>query len=164
MINDLVADREICQEAQKKGVVIESKYWWANFNCKMCSEGGGFQGWCLCEKSIVGDPTIKTSKDGKQYTEGEIQMYPIGDENILDPWHYEKECPAPLTDEILQILPDNIKDVSIIVKTKNGFGVFLVDITENEDEEDKIIIEDKKLSNAMLLLAIKLKEDGKILI
>ena len=74
---------------------------------------------------------------------------------------YENEhCPAPLTDEILKVLPREI-----IIE---GYTSLLL-IAKNEktytagyetDEDELYFIEDKKLSNALLLLAIKLKEEG----
>ena len=61
------------------------------FKCEICAEAGGFQGWTICRKSVIGDPTIKTDKDGNKYSMGEIQMHPIfRKHSILDPWHYDK--------------------------------------------------------------------------
>ena len=66
-------------------------FYLVRFKCEMCSEAGGYQGWTICRKSVVGDPTIKISKDGQKYCEGEIQMYPIfKNHDVIDPWHYDK--------------------------------------------------------------------------
>ena len=72
----------------------------------------------------------------------------------------ENYSSAPLTDEILKVLPREI-----IIE---GYTSLLL-IAKNEktytagyetDEDELYFIEDKKLSNALLLLAIKLKEEG----
>jgi hypothetical protein len=64
-------------------------FYWAKFKCEICAIAGSYQGWCLCRKSVVGDPTVKTDKSGFKYTEGEIQMYPVF-KAVIDPWHYER--------------------------------------------------------------------------
>jgi hypothetical protein len=66
-------------------------FYWVRFECKFCAEAGGFQGWCLCRKSVVGDPTVKIGKDDFKYMDGEIQMWPVFNRNwVMDPWHYAK--------------------------------------------------------------------------
>lgn len=90
-----------------------------------------------------------------------------GDWEVNDASYYKlsKDCtPAPLTDETLEKLPEKIipelsngEDFSylIIVKDKDFYTV-------GYDGGDCIFetVQDKKLSNALLRLAIKLKEEG----
>jgi len=57
----------------------------------MCAEAGGYQGWCLCRKSVVGSGKPITDKNGNQWWDGEIQMWPVRKSiGIIDPWHYKK--------------------------------------------------------------------------
>ena len=66
-------------------------FYLVRFKCEICAEAGSFQGWTICRKSVIGDPTVKVSKDGQRYCEGEVQMYPIfKNHSIIDPWHYDK--------------------------------------------------------------------------
>jgi hypothetical protein len=129
MIQDLVPDREICQEAKDKGVVIESSFYWTELN-------------------------------GEWFTIDVLDGYsiPKGDE--------DRFIPAPLTDEILKVLPERIvksvDEVYIlsIIKTTNGYIVmYFCDGYVKGDIHYIFRFEDKKLSNALLLLAIKLKEE-----
>jgi hypothetical protein len=131
-INDLVPDRENCQEAKEKGVVIESsfKYFKFSFN--------------------------------KDYL---LQFDPTNDFMTLS-GELEDKVSAPLTDEILPMLPaeielrDNFYSLVILKSKKFGYRVYY---TIDENEKENFFFEDKKLSNAMLLLAIKLKEEKIIL-
>jgi hypothetical protein len=126
---DLVPDREICQEAKDKGVVIESEYWW----------------W----KATPEDKYYLSIKKGDRI------------ETLENSWfttfgHKEEEyCPAPLTDEILKVLPVKALHGSLrIYKDEDGYAVEYYDGGFNKP------IKDKKLSNALLLLAIKLKDEN----
>jgi hypothetical protein len=110
MIKDLVPDREICQEAKDKGVVIESEYWYK-----------------------IGDKTNTVNI----ITAGKLDIGNI---------HFSY-CPAPLTDEILKVLPWKVKVSGVVLTFK---------ILKVEDEYrvgyQEIYSVDKKLSNALLLL------------
>jgi hypothetical protein len=129
MTQDLVPDREICQEAKDKGVVIESEYWW----------------W----KATPEDKYYLSIKKGDRI------------ETLENSWfttfgHKEEEyCPAPLTDEILKVLPDEI-NLTIVKEKENIFCVS----AHIGIEKRRIIEYGKKLSNALLLLAIKLVDEG----
>jgi len=70
--------------------------------------------------------------------------------------------PAPLTDEILQVLPKNILKNSktywlTIDKAGDCFNAYY---KNDETLERNPRFNDKKLSNALLLLAIELKKEG----
>jgi hypothetical protein len=122
MIN-LVADKEICQEAFKKGIKIESELMW---------------------------------------NEDLSTKFPVKNEKTAD-WITKPSYPAPITDEILKELPEKIEagiehvtyyleifkrkdDYLAHYRSKNGV-VFTFNI-------------DKKLSNALLMLYTKLKDEG----
>lgn len=124
-IQDLVPDREICQEAQNKGVKIDSNFWWKK-------------------------------DENKPYLVLKNSRYFNSKGNII--------CPAPLTDEILEKLPEVIKKEGIIYRI-NIFkedGVWFVKYyyCDGEVYLSRYSFEDKKLSNALLRLAIKLKEEN----
>jgi len=128
--NDLVPDLKICQEAKEKGVVIESSFYYEIYK----------DGFSL---RMDGEETFNY------------------DSRSTDIWRKDEDSvPAPLTEEILKVLPREI-----IIE---GYTSLLL-IAKNEktytagyetDEDELYFIEDKKLSNALLLLAIKLKEEG----
>jgi len=63
--------------------------------------------------------------------------------------------PAPLTDEILKVLPE--KEI-FFNKGEDGYLVQYGPLVMIENSVIEVI--DKKLSNALLLLAIKLKSEG----
>ena len=121
-IQDLVSDREICQEAKEKGVVIESEYWWVK--CK-----GG---------------TFAIGKTG-EFVDAE-------------------KCPAHLTDEILKVLPWTIgmNGLSLYLTIQMQREVYCVGYERRAVYDNNYHFVDKKLSNALLLLVIKLKEEGVI--
>lgn len=130
-IEDLVPDREICQEAKEKGVVIESEYYWFQWEG---DKNNGLRWDIRIGKNVDYDGTL--------------------------PNFVKQECPAPLTDEILLILPAVIPDgvepyILTIVKVTNGYAVMYYNGKSNLYR-----FENKKLSNALLLLAIKLKSEG----
>jgi hypothetical protein len=75
---------------------------------------------------------------------------------------YEDSVSAPLTDEILQVLPKNILKNSktywlTIDKAGDCFNAYY---KNDETLERNPRFNDKKLSNALLLLAIELKKEG----
>jgi hypothetical protein len=137
-MQNLVADLSICQEAFKKGIKIESKFWW-------------FEERKTPYDSVYNDP--------EYYWE----LKEVGNKNIKT--EYNTACPAPLTDEILQVLP---------VEVRNGVDIYYLMIEKTEDgftacygQRDNdgciayyIMFEDKKLSNALLSLACKLKDEN----
>ena len=121
-INDLLPDREICQEAQDKGVVIESSFWY-----KVGNSSGAV--------NIVPE-----------------EMTDIG--NISFSY-----CPAPLTDEIMPKLPQQFggQDLEIV---KLPHDIYSCGYPRDIMGRGINYYQDKKLSNALFLLAIKLKEMG----
>jgi hypothetical protein len=126
-IQTLLPDREICQEAQKKGVVIESSfYYWMN----------RWGGWADSDEPVLENHIPNNPKDG---------------------WKF---YPAPLTDEIFPKLPakikkDNLEFLLIITNENDIYSCFY-----SGKSLCIYVTEDKKLSNAMLLLSIKLKEEN----
>jgi hypothetical protein len=141
-MQNLVADLSICQEAFNKGVKIESEYYWQKITTKdwKISSYHDFDGInSKGEKEIDGLETIKSWANDT-----------------------DEVFPAPLTDEILEKLPwyigvDNKAEYLTIFKEgeyyrvgygRNGKFSYSYDITY------------KKLSNALLKLLIKLKEEN----
>ena len=127
-INDLVPDREICQEAKEKGMVIESSFYWTELN---------------------GEWFIIDVLDG--------YSIPKGDE--------DRFISAPLTDEILQKLPETINRYDRlfclrITKTAGNYFAWYEEFETDDGIDYSLYFEDKKLSNALLLLYIKLVDEG----
>lgn len=89
-----------------------------------------------------------------------------GDWEVNDASYYKlsKDCtPAPLTDEILEKLPFfiNYKDKKTQLIMWKGFNDYFAGYQTNDNEREILFyFEDKKLSNALLKLAIRLKEEG----
>lgn len=134
-IQDQAPDLSICQEAQRKGVEIESNYYWA------MNDDNNFE---LCQ--LINN--FIEFKNGK---------------SVNKIWLFENEnyIPAPLTDEILEKLPVEIEELGschhlVIRVYKEKFYV----LYEDAYGEQEYCFEDKKLSNALLRLAIKLKNEG----
>ena len=131
--NDLVPDLKICQEAKEKGVVINSlSYFVKEYPVKEKEV------WVIARKETI---------------TGTISFY----EN--------EHCPAPLTDEILKVLPETIKRYDRlfclrITKTAGNYFAWYEEFETDDGIDYDLYFEDKKLSNALLLLAIKLKEEG----
>lgn len=130
-IQDQAPDLSICQLAKEKGVEIESKFWWNRLSD--CPDGK--EDWVIIDSERYGRLVDKMTV-----------------------------VPAPLTDEILKKLPEKIipelsggEDFSylIIVKDKDFYTV-------GYDGGECIFetVQDKKLSNALYLLYMKLKETG----
>jgi hypothetical protein len=137
-IQDLVPDLSICQEAKDKGVVIESSFWWKK--------------------------TIDSSRIEKHYNQITGTQLLYGNKYIIR--EASGDYPAPLTDEILPKLPNSI--IKDTVKDEERFYLEIIKLDDdsfsasyaNEKHGFYYNFEDKKLSNALLLLAIKLKEEG----
>ena len=79
---------------------------------------------------------------------------------------FNGDCfPAPLTDEILKVLPETIKRYDRlfclrITKTAGNYFAWYEEFETDDGIDYDLYFEDKKLSNALLLLAIKLKDEG----
>lgn len=104
-------------------------FYWVKFKCSFCKEAGGFQGWCLCHRDVYGDPTIKISKDGQRYTDGEIQMWPVFDHDVIDPWHFVRAYWIFDPRFILEIIKEQFNKL-----TKK---------TMNEEEEEYIVLDEE---------------------
>ena len=128
MIQDLVPDREICQEAKEKGVVIESAFKYFKFSLN------------------------------KDYL---LQFDPTNDFMTLS-GELEDKVSAPLTDEILKVLPSHIiKDSRRYYLTIEKLsGEYCVSYDYSDSSLELFLFSKYKLSNALLLLAIKLKDEG----
>lgn len=131
MTNELVPDLEICREAVKSGLVMESEYYW-------------FIGLKDTDYWFDDDtPSYDTPK-----IINEIRNKLLGE-----------SYPAPLTDEILEKLPQQLngKDLKMV---KLPFDMYSCGYPRDEKGHGLNYVKDKKLSNALLLLAIKLKEEN----
>lgn len=135
MIN-LVADKEICQEA--KGIIKDSKFYWSNLRYSIEKEEWEYVGGDFLELYYEIIPTIPKGKKNE--------------------WMKTKAIifPAPLTDEILKVLPSWIevereKCDLIILKEKDYFEC---------SYDGEYCSTDKKLSNALYKLLIKLVKEG----
>ena len=157
-IQDLVPDLDICQKAKEKGVVIESSFWWIKGKMEYGYEGE----WEILEgdEYFLFDLTIgkKTFEDYEITPAMSIESGNTEEEYRA--WDEERAIgvkrmretifPAPLTDEILEAI--EMEDVDEITIRKGEVGIYKKGVWK--------WVEDKKLSNALLLLAIKLKEEG----
>jgi hypothetical protein len=125
-IQDLVPDREICQEAKEKGVVIESINGYYSFS------------------STQGVTAEIGIYENTPY-EGDYDTY-----NFI--------ANAPLTDEILKVLPQQFggQDLEII---KLPHDIYSCGYPRDIMGRGINYYKDKKLSNALLLLAIKLTDE-----
>lgn len=122
MLQNLVPDREICQEAKDKGVVIESSFYWTELNVE----------WFIID--VLDGYSI-----------------PKGDEHRF--------VSAPLTDEILKVLPQQFggQDLEIV---KLPHDIYSCGYPRDIMGRGINYYQDKKLSNALLLLYMKLKEEN----
>jgi hypothetical protein len=130
MIN-ILPDLKICQEA--KGIVKDSKFVW------VCNP------WAFSDKSRW---MILLRKEAEDPNRNGI----------------ERITPAPLTDEILKMLPKFFKKdgdagiVYLIIECNDN--CYVVYYGHYEHVEKHFFTINEKLSNALLLLAIKLVEEG----
>lgn len=133
MLNELVPNLEICQMAKEKGVEIESSFWWVHE---------------FCDEEMDDRWVIRDEKD----------------ESIICGIKCDgfDSVPAPLTDEILKVLPAFlIKENPLysLTITKNGEIYNACFSNDYKPNDQKYFFEDKKLPNALLLLYMKLVEE-----
>ena len=106
------------------------------------------------EKGVVIESAFKYFKFSlnKDYL---LQFDPTNDFMTLS-GELEDKVSAPLTDEILEIFKTKNKlDSFEVIKKKDGYNAYFW----NDKDCNWTEVFDKKLSNALLLLAIKLKEE-----